>query len=159
MNNPYAQDLGTRDPLTSLADTPEKIRALVGRMHDEDFTRSYAAGKWTAVQMLDHLAQTEMIFGLRMRMALTTPGYVVQPFDQDKVMAREGRHTGREAFDVYYMLRRWNLPLYRSLTPEERERRFMHPERGELKVEDLLAMLAGHELHHVAHLEAIAGHK
>jgi hypothetical protein len=35
----------------------------------------------------------------------------------------------------------------------------MHPERGELKVEDLLAMLAGHELHHVAHLEAIAGHK
>ena len=157
MTNPYAPDLGTLDPLTSLAETPERIRALVGRMDDDAFTRSYATGKWTAAQMLDHLAQTEMIFGLRIRMALTMPGYVVQPFDQDKILAREGRHTGREAFDVYYQMRRWNLPLYRSLTPEERALRFMHPERGELKVGDLLATLAGHELHHVAHLEAVAG--
>ncbi len=157
MKNPYEHDLGTRDPLTVLADTPEKIRTLVSRMHDEDFTRTYDAGKWTAAQLLDHLAETEMMFGVRMRMALIVPDFIVQPFDQDKMMAREGRHTGREAFDAYYTLRRWNLPLYRELTPEDRERRFMHPERGQMKVADLLHLLAGHDLHHLAQIESAIG--
>jgi uncharacterized damage-inducible protein DinB len=157
MKNPYEHALGTRDPLASLSETPERIRALVAGMRNEDFTRSFGAGKWTAVQLLDHLAQTEIFFGVRVRMALTTPGYVVQPFDQDKVMAREGQHSGRDSFDVYYALRRWNLPLYRSLTPEERGRRFIHPERGELKIEDLLTLVASHELHHLAQLEQAAG--
>ena len=153
MTNPYGQALGTRDALAALEDTPERIRRLVDGMREEDFTRSYGAGKWTVGQLLDHLAEAEIIFGVRMRMALTTPGYVVQPFDQDKMMAREARHTGRDAFDVYYALRRWNLPLYRSLSPEERNLRFTHPERGEMKVEDMLSLLAGHELHHLAQIE------
>lgn len=158
MKNPYEQALGARDVLTSLRETPERIRALVGGMEPADFRRSHGEGKWTAGQLLTHLAQAELMFGGRIRMALTAPGYVVQPFDQDRMMAREIRHTGGEAFDAYYALRRWNLVLYRSLSPEERERRFTHPERGELKVEDLLAMLAGHELHHLAQLElACAG--
>jgi uncharacterized damage-inducible protein DinB len=159
MKNPYEQELDTRDPLAALGETPERIRALVVRMRNEDFRRSYGAGKWSAVQLLDHLAQEEMMFGMRMRMALTVPGYVVQPFDQDAFLAREGPHTGWEAFDAYYTLRRWNLPLYRSLTPEDRERRFTHPERGEMKVADLLSLLAGHEIHHLAHLEQIASAK
>lgn len=153
MKNPYEQALGNRDVLSSLTETPERIRALVGGMHPDDFARSHAAGKWTAGQLLNHLAQTEMVFGVRIRMALTTAGYVVQPFDQDKMMARESGHAGGEAFDAYYALRRWNLSLYRSLSPEERRRRFTHPERGELTVEDLLSTLAGHELHHLAQLE------
>ncbi len=153
MPNPYARDLGSRDALESLSQTPERIRALVGRMREEEFDQSYAAGKWTVTQLLDHLAEAEIIFGVRVRMALTTPNYVVQPFDQDKMLGREGRHTGREAFDAYYTLRRWNLPLFRGLTPQDLDIRFTHPEHGEMKVGDLLALLAGHELHHLPHLE------
>jgi uncharacterized damage-inducible protein DinB len=153
MKNPYEQALGTRDALTSLQNTPERIRALVGGMSEEGFRRSHAAGKWTVGQLLDHLALAEMMFAMRMRMALTTPGYVVQPFDQDAMMALEGKPTGREAFEAYYALRRWNLPFYRGLSPDQLERRFTHPERGELKVGDLLATLAGHELHHLAQIE------
>jgi hypothetical protein len=104
-------------------------------------------------QVLDHLAQMELVFGLRVRMALTTSGYVAQSVDQDEMMAREGPHSGREGFDAYYAMRRWNLPLFRSLTPEQRGRRFTHPERGEMTIEDLMALFAGHELHHLNQLE------
>ena len=157
MSHPYVQALGGRDPLAALQETPERIRALVAGMHEEDFARSYAAGKWSVAQLLEHLAQSEMMFAVRMRMALTAPAYVVQPFDQDRMMAREGKHTGREAFDFYYALRRWNLPLYRSLSAEDRERRFTHPEYGEMKVEDLLSQIAGHELHHLPQIERAIG--
>ncbi len=156
MSNPYQADLGGRDPLTALHENAERIRQIVAGMRDDDFERPYAPGKWTATQILDHLAQAEMVFGLRLRMALTTPGYVVQPFDQDKFMAREPRRGGREAFDTYYALRRFNLPLYRSLSPEERTRTFTHPERGPMSAGDLVDMVAGHELHHLPHLEEIA---
>jgi uncharacterized damage-inducible protein DinB len=155
MANPYGQDLGTRDALASLEETPERLRRLVEGWSDRDFARSGGAGKWTAAQLLDHLAQTEMVFGVRVRMALITPGYIVQPFDQDAMMARETPRPGRESFEAYYAFRRWNLPVYRSLTPEERQRRFMHPERGEMNVADLLALVAGHELHHAVQLEGL----
>ncbi len=156
MKNPYAQALGTRDPYAALGDTPERIRLLVSGMSENALTRSPGPGKWTVAQVLDHLAQMELVFSMRVRMALTTPDYVVQLVDQDALMAREGEHTGREAFDAYYAMRRWNLPLYRRLTPEDRGRRFVHPERGEITVEDLLALLAGHEMHHLAQMENAA---
>jgi hypothetical protein len=35
--NPYADDLGDRDPLTALADTPERIRRLLASWSDEQF--------------------------------------------------------------------------------------------------------------------------
>jgi uncharacterized damage-inducible protein DinB len=154
--NPYQRDLGDRDAVAALAENVERIRRLVGGMRDDDFERAYGSGKWTATQILDHLAQTEMVFGLRLRMALTVPNYVVQVFDQDKFMAREPKRSGRQAFEAYYALRRFNLPLYASLSPEERQRVFTHPERGPMNAGDLVAMIAGHELHHMPHLEQIA---
>ena len=119
-------------------------------------SRSYATGKWDARQLLVHLAHTELAFGVRARMALTTSEYVVQPFDQDQWMAREPVVEAGVALAAYESLRVMNLALFRSLSPEERQRTFMHPERGQLEIQEIPALLAGHELHHLPQLEAIA---
>lgn len=155
--NPYAADLGTRDYLTALSTTPARIRDLVSRMTPDDLARSYAPGKWTAAQLLMHLAQAELAFGVRMRMALTADDYVVQPFDQDRWMTLEAHVDTPASLAAYESLRALNLALFRSLTPEDRARSFMHPERGRMTVDEIPALLAGHELHHVPHFEAIAG--
>ncbi len=155
--NVYEKDLGGRDPIAVLTEAPERIRAMVETMDEADLGRPWAPGKWSTAQMLSHLAQVEMVFGMRLRMALTTPNYVVQPFDQDKFMEREPVHSGRDAFQSYFVLRHWNLPLYSGLTDEERARAFTHPERGTMTVGELVAMLAGHELHHVAQIEQGSG--
>ncbi|MBE3073088.1 MAG: DinB family protein [Acidobacteria bacterium] len=154
--NPYQASLGSRDPLTSLAETPDRIRELVGRMGTADFTRPHAPGKWNAREILVHLAQAEMAFGMRVRLALSSATYVVQPFDQDAWMAREPLVEATAALAAYYAMRRWNLPLFRSLSPEERAKTFQHPERGAITISTLLETLAGHELHHLTHLERIA---
>jgi len=155
-NNPYGPSLGSLDAVTALGDTPGRYRALAERMTPEEFGRSYAPGKWTAAQLFMHLAQTELAFSVRLRMALTTERFVVQPFEQDAWMRRESLVDGRDAFNAYFSLREFNLPLYRSLTVEEQARVFHHPERGEMRVGWILELLAGHELHHLAHIEAIA---
>ncbi len=153
--NPYAASLGNRDWRVALAETPARIRAIVAGMGPAGLSQSYAPGKWTARQLLVHLAQTELAFGVRARMALTTDHYVVQPFDQDRWMAREPIVEPTVALAAYEALRAVNLALFRALGPDDLRRPFNHPERGPMVLEEIPAMLAGHELHHLEHFEAI----
>ena len=154
--NPYEESLGARDALASLAETPDRVRELVGRMGTADFTRPYAPGKWNARQILVHLAHCEMVYGLRARMALASDSYVVQPFDQDAFAAREPLIEAQAALAAYYAMRHWNLPLFRSLDDRERAKTLTHPERGVITVDSILTTLAGHELQHFAQLQQIA---
>lgn len=157
--NPYAASLGSRDPLEAMAETPSRIRQIVSALGPAGLARSYAPGKWTARQLLVHLAQTELAFGVRARMALTSDDYVVQPFDQDRWLAGEEAVEPAAALAAYEGMRALNLALFRSLTAAELARVFRHPERGPLEVRDVALMLAGHELHHLNHFQAIAAAK
>ena len=65
--NPYAQALGSRDPLKALSETPRKIKTLTAGWSGRTWNKSYAAGKWSARQILVHLAQTELALTTRVR--------------------------------------------------------------------------------------------
>jgi uncharacterized damage-inducible protein DinB len=153
--NPYGEDLGSRAPLEALADTPGKIRAHVARWSDADFERSYAEGKWSFRKVLVHLAQTELALSTRARFALTMPGYQAQSFSQDDWMATDDRAGARAALDAYTSLREFNLALWRSLTAEQLNRTFTHPEYGALTVAWIMAQMAGHDIHHYKQFQAV----
>ena len=155
--HPYAAALGDRDVLASLSSTPTEYATIVTTLTPAEFDRRSAPGKWSIAEQMRHLAQTEMAFGVRVRMALTTPQYVVQPFDQDAWMAREPVVAGREAFEIYAAIRRLNLPLFKSLSIEDRARAFTHPEYGPISVWWVVQTLAGHELHHLSQIRALVG--
>jgi|WetSurMetagenome_2_1015567.scaffolds.fasta_scaffold94045_2 uncharacterized damage-inducible protein DinB len=156
--NPYAASLGNRDVLDVLATTPERIRMLVSTLGASGVLRSHAPGKWNVEHVLVHLAQTELVFGLRARMAVTADDYVVQPMDQDRWMAAEPPTDATTALAAYEALRAMNLAFFRALTPEQRSRAFVHPERGAMQVWDIAAAMAGHELHHLGQIESVAAH-
>jgi hypothetical protein len=98
---PYTADLDNREPVSAMRDTAARIRAVVGEWRPDQFERSYAPGKWDARQILTHLAQSEIALGYRARMALTTPAYAAQMFDQDSWMARESTTSGHDAPDAF----------------------------------------------------------
>jgi len=154
MANPYSNLLGERDPLAVLAETPQRIQALAAKLGPDGLQLSYAPGKWTAGQIIAHLAQVEMMFGTRFRQALTLDDYVVQPFDQNVWMSRELPDAA--ALEALCAMRQWNLALFRSLSSEDRSRTFSPPERGVQSVDWMLELLAGHDLNHLAQLEVIA---
>src|SRR6476469_9599311 len=81
--NPYAADLGTRDALAALDDTPGQIREAVRGWTPAEFERTYAPGKWSIRKVLIHLAQTELALPTRVRFALSQQGYIAQAFSQD----------------------------------------------------------------------------
>ena len=63
---------------------------------------------------------------------------------------------GAQVVDARIPVRALNLAFFRSLSSADLGRAFRHPERGPLVVRDLMLLLAGHELHHLKHLETIA---
>ena len=120
------------------------------------FERSYAPGKWSARQILMHLAQSELALGTRARMALSTPNYTAQPFDQDIWMNREPALSGRDALEAFVVMARMNAALFGSLSAGDRATPFAHPEYGALTVDWVIHQTAGHQIHHLKQLEQIA---
>ena len=152
---PYSHNLGDRDPLVAIRESTEQIRAMTSTWLPELFERSYAAGKWPARLVLTHLAQTELALGTRARMALTVPGYVAQPFDQDAWMVRESGMTGRTAADVFLAVAGMNRVFFEGLSAADREMTLSHPEYGRLTVDWIIYQLAGHQIHHLLQLEEV----
>src|SRR6476660_4792668 len=152
---PYSKHLGDREPVATIRQTVDRVRALTGRWTPEQFERSYAPGKWNARQILAHLAHGEMALGNRARMALTTPDYLAQAFDQDKWIAHETAISGRDAADAFLAMAQMNMVLFASLSTRDREVAMQHPESGKVTVDWVIHTVAGHQLNHLAQLEQI----
>jgi hypothetical protein len=139
-----------------LDSTPNRIAELVRDWDAARWSATYAPGKWTAAEIVLHLAQDEIGFGNRVRFALTQDNYVIPPYEGADWVAVESPTAPRVALAAFLALRRLNLILYKSIPAERRARPIAHPEFGEISIEWILHTLAGHDLHHLQHLRAIA---
>jgi hypothetical protein len=148
--------VGQRDPLAVLGETPARLQDLHRALEGSRLGHSFAAGKWTARQILGHLVDAESAVGFRVRLALAEDHPTIQPWDQDAWMSLYREIDADQALAAVRALRVWNLALFRTLTPEQRARGAFHPERGEESVGMMIMLLAGHDLNHLAQLEQIA---
>jgi hypothetical protein len=148
--------IGQRDPLAVLAETPVRLEDLYWELKDKKLGSSYGEGKWTAREILAHLVDSESTYGFRIRLALAEEHPTLQPYDQDAWIRLYKGIDASLAVETFRALRSWNLALFGGLTPEQRARGAFHPERGEEAVDTMIALLAGHDLNHLAHLEQIA---
>ena len=152
---PYSDLLGAEDPLAILAATPDRIEEIVRGWDSSRWATTYGPGKWNAAQLVLHLAQDEIGLCNRVRLALSVNGYVVQPYDGAAWVALETPTPAEVALAAFVALRRLNLMLYRRLSSAERARPFLHPDLGDISIEWIIRTLAGHDLHHLQHLQAI----
>src|SRR5580700_6996728 len=103
--NPYATYLGEQDPLGVIAETPSRLSVLLDALGRDGAEPALAPGKWSARQILCHLADTKLAFAFRLRQALAEPHHVIQPFDQEKWAAPYGAFEARAAVDVFGAVR------------------------------------------------------
>lgn len=155
--NPYAVHVGTRDPREVIASTPQELRRLADRIGPARITAPPRPGKWSARDILCHLADSEIVFAFRLRQTLADDHHVIQPFDQEKWAPVYRSLDAYAALATFDQLRKWNLALLGTVTPSQLSKPVMHPERGEMTFETIVETMAGHDLNHVKQLEEIAG--
>lgn len=156
MLNPYASFLGTKDPLEVIAETSKKIETLLATLGPERANQSPAPGKWSAREIVCHLADCEIVFAFRIRQALAEENHVVQPFDQDKWAKNYATYGAREALGLFSAARAWNRQLITVMPNEAFKRRLTHPERGEMDLQVVIETMGGHDINHIRQIEAIA---
>lgn len=155
--NPYEDFLDGRPLETILATTPEAIRSILATIGDAHASARPAPGKWSAAEIVCHLADCELVFGFRMRQTLAEDAPAIQPFDQGKWAEQYTGISAARALEAFSGVRGWNLRLIQSALPTAAERTTMHPERGLLTFKNLVETVAGHDLNHLAQLRRIAG--
>jgi hypothetical protein len=149
--------LGDQEPLVIQAEQLEVLGGLVEGLPDSVIRQPEREGKWSIIEVLQHLADTEVVYAFRVRMALAHEEPALAGFDQDLWATRLG-YVGRNLDSTMNQLacmRRANLELYRTLTAEQWQRGALHAERGRESVLHMVRMGAAHDLLHRRQIERI----
>ncbi|GAC1353594.1 MAG: hypothetical protein NVSMB42_09590 [Herpetosiphon sp.] len=151
--------LGGRQPLDVLHATLAELTAVVRDAPAERWAVQPAPDEWSAWQTLLHLADTEMVYSVRLRMILTQERPMLVGFDQaawaDRLSGLDAEPA--ETFARWQVIRKANLRLYPSLDAAEWTRVGRHNERGEESIQSIVALLAGHDLAHLGQLRRALG--
>jgi hypothetical protein len=154
--NPYASFLGSRDPRQVIASTPARLRELLDSLGADGVGKSPAPGKWSAREILCHLADCEIVFAFRLRQTLAEPHHVIQPFDQDVWAQNYAAYDAQSALAAFSAVRDFNVQLIASLPAAAFARTVSHPERGTMTFQTIVETMGGHDLNHLAQIEKIA---
>ena len=156
--NPYAKFLGKRDPLREFMKTPGRISTLIRGLSQKELAKRPAPGKWSILEIITHLAETEMVMACRSRWIAFEDDPTLVPFDQDKWAqgwARE-KEPVSEIFERFRLLRRAQARLFRGASKADYRRAGYHQERGRITLKMQLETIAGHDLNHLAQIRRLA---
>jgi hypothetical protein len=115
-----------------------------------------AAGKWTIREIAAHLADTEIVAGMRLRQILGESKPTLTVFDQD-AWARAFEYNEIDvasSLGRFRMLRGLNAAMLDTVPPGAFYREGIHPERGVMTVRDWVERFTKHVERHA---EQIAG--
>ena len=149
--------VGDRAPLDILGATEARLRDLTRGLSKDQLRKPEAPGKWSINHVLRHLADSEIVWGWRMRMALAHDRPPITGYDQDAWADKlgYGESDAGESIREFAAIRAGNLRLLRSATPDDMKRVGVHAERGEESVAHMMKMYAGHDLLHLNQVERI----
>jgi len=148
-----------KNPLRLQAAAPARLKKLLKGVSSAKARKRPAPGRWSIREIVAHVADTELVGGYRIRAILGAPGTQIIGFDQDVWVTalHYDKRDLKKSFEQYRLLRKANLALLKSLTPEQWKHYGNHNERGQETVETIVKMFAGHDLNHFQQIERILG--
>lgn len=149
--------LGTNDPMAVLSGTLDALPRAIENLTERERSQPEAAGKWSIRQVVRHLADSDLVWGYRVRMVLAHDRPTITGYDQD--LWAERLHYDQApvegSVEEFRVLRRSNLRLIAAASPADLERVGVHAERGEESVAHMIRLYAGHDLLHLRQIDRI----
>ncbi|MDQ2937821.1 MAG: putative metal-dependent hydrolase, partial [Acidobacteriota bacterium] len=143
-----------RTLIDQIAATPERMRAAVKGLSDQQLNTPYRREGWTLRQVVHHVPESHMHSYSRFKLAITEDEPTIKPYFEDRWAKLEDAQTAPIELSLNLLDAlhgRWVFFL-RSLRDEDFQRAFRHPELGIMSLDKNVALYAWHGRHHVAHI-------
>jgi hypothetical protein len=149
--------LGSNDPLSVLRSTPDALRKAIVGLTERELSQPEAPGKWSIRHVIRHLADSDLVWGYRVRLVLAQDRPTLTGYDQDRWAERLNYDQApvEIALEEFAVLRRSNLRLISGASAGDLDRVGVHAERGEESVAHMIRLYAGHDLLHLAQLARV----
>ena len=137
--------------IDEIRNLPARLRERVSGLTDAQLTTHFQPHEWTVAQNVHHLADSHMNSFIRIRLILTEERPTLKPYDQDlwAELADSGTIALEESLGILEGLHRRWVRLFESLEEPAWRRSGLHPENGEVTIEDILRIYAAHGQGHI----------
>lgn len=151
--------VGSREPLAVLHGTRGALETAVSGLNDRQLSQPEAPGKWSIRQVVRHLADSELVWGWRLRLVLAQDRPTLTGYDQDAWAERLRYNDAslEDSLTEFAVLRKANLRLLAQSSGDDLKRVGVHSERGDESVAHMIRLYAGHDLLHLRQIERIRG--
>lgn len=150
--HPYIEKIPEgRDPFELLQlNIKETLKTLV-MVSDEQANGAYAEGKWSIKEIVQHLIDTERIFGFRALAFARGEQVKIPGYDHEVYAANSdaNKRTLKSLLEEFKAVRTTTLLQFQNFT-EEMLGRVGNANGLEMTAGKILYILIGHELHHMS---------
>ena len=140
----------------------EVIKSLEG-FPDDGLASHPIVGKWSACEIIHHLADSETVSGIRLKRLLVEEHPLIQGYDQE-AFASKLNYNSRAiapALEAFRCARANTAQLFDLMSEDDWKREGTHSESGSYTAEDWLKIYAAHAHNHAAQIrrlkESLAG--
>jgi len=143
--------------ITSYKDGYAEVTRALENFPPQALTANLIAGKWSAAEIVHHLADSETTSAIRLRRLLVEDAPVIQGYDQDAFAAKL-QYKKREiapALDAFRCARATTAQLLDLMTEDDWRRVGTHSESGSYSTEDWLRIYAAHAHNHAAQIRRL----
>jgi hypothetical protein len=136
---------------------PELLAVVMTGVFGEEEDFVPAPGKWSARQIMAHLADSELVSAHRFRQVLAEENPTLVAFDQE-AWARGldyARRKPKQSLETFRRLRAENYELLSGAPESAFDRAGAHTERGRVTLRDLLEGSARHAESHARQLQEV----
>ena len=148
--------------IAEIASFPERLKKEVLQLTEEQLETAYRQDGWTIRQVIHHCADSHMNCFIRIKWALTEENPTIKFYHEDRWaelhdnLTMPVQPTLTLLDGLHYRL----AYLMNSLTNEDVEKTFIHPENNKkFKIKEIIGTYAWHGNHHLAHITALKKQK
>jgi hypothetical protein len=146
-----------------LSQTPAVLNSLLGNLSAEWTTEKEDAESWSAFDIAGHFIHGEETDWIPRAEIILAQGEspIFEPFDRFAQFERSNGKTLSELLETFAVLRGRSIETLRrmNVTPEQLKLKGIHPELGEVNLEQLLSTWVVHDLTHIRQIAIVLARK
>lgn len=135
---------------------PVLLKEITKELTVEQLNWKYRPNGWTIKQVIHHCSDSHMNSYIRFKLALTEETPKIRPYFEDKwaELTDSLDNDISDSIELITVLHRKWVKTLKTLTKEELQKEFAHPEHGTIfNLAENIGIYSWHSMHHLEHIK------